>query len=550
MGMMRRIWVGLLLVLSANVWAQQVVPPTTSFTRELLRATTAAEAVAKLGIVGGGGTNALDLTASYAWQGSNSFALIVVSNLHAGVMTLEGLLVATITGSNIVGNIALCTNLPLSGVIGLAQALSWLTNNSGGISLTTGTNIAQTIVGFGTNDLNTAWLTRFATKQTVGGTNVVPTGDLVTVFMDPTGTEGLLQYSDLEGRWLVPGTTGFRIQGAGMTYSLYVEQQTRMMGDAYTAGSNYMAMGALVEGGLISSGPLRANGAYLTNIPQAGVQGLPAALTDPTNTLRLWIDAQIAGLTSSTPTSGISLTTGTNIATTVLAQANKQTRAATLIVPAGDYMTVFASAADEVSPMLIFSDLDGCWVVPENLSWAVAGGFYASAAGLTNGNASTFFSSGTIPLGYLPAGIVTNNFAGTMTFSGPVSIGGVTRTSWPSADGNSTNFWGRLHLTNLPPLLVTAATTTINLSNHCAVYKADITGNVTLTWGNVHASEWRSAQVWYTNGTTTTYGVTLPTGTATPDAALTYYVTNGTRRLVSVGGVVNFVNAVSATFRK
>lgn len=85
----------------------------------------------------------------------------------------------------------------------------------------------------------------------------------------------------------------------------------------------------------------------------------------------------------------------------------------------------------------------------------------------------------------------------------------------------------------------------ISLSNQTAIYMLSITENTTLSaFGNVHASEFRTASLWVTNGTANTYTLTLPAGTSCPDGN-PLYVTNGQRRCVSVGGIINFTNAIS-----
>ena len=72
-----------------------------------------------------------------------------------------------------------------------------------------------------------------------------------------------------------------------------------------------------------------------------------------------------------------------------------------------------------------------------------------------------------------------------------------------------------------------------------------ITTNTTLSaFGNVHASEFRTAQLWVQNTAGSNCTVTLPVGTSCPDGT-TLYVTNGQRRCVSVGGLLNFTNAIS-----
>ena len=109
---------------------------------------------------------------------------------------------------------------------------------------------------------------------------------------------------------------------------------------------------------------------------------------------------------------------------------------------------------------------------------------------------------------------------------------------------DATNLTGTIDVARLP-----AATNAIwggiNLSNQTAIYMLTITTNTTLgAFGNMHASEFRTASLWVTNGAGSNCSITLPAGTSCPDGT-TLYCTNGQRRVVSVGGLINFTNAIS-----
>lgn len=111
----------------------------------------------------------------------------------------------------------------------------------------------------------------------------------------------------------------------------------------------------------------------------------------------------------------------------------------------------------------------------------------------------------------------------------------------------ATNLTGTIDAARFPPSVTNSIVGGINLSNPavCAIYMLSITEPTTLSaFGNMHASEFRTAQLWITNGSGSTYTLTLPAGTRCPDGN-PLYVTNGQRRVVSIGGLINFTNAIS-----
>lgn len=85
----------------------------------------------------------------------------------------------------------------------------------------------------------------------------------------------------------------------------------------------------------------------------------------------------------------------------------------------------------------------------------------------------------------------------------------------------------------------------ISLSNITAVYVLSIKSNTTISpFLNVSASEFRSASLLITNGIGSNCTVKLPDGTSCLGGT-TLTVTNAQRRIISVGGFINFTNAVS-----
>lgn len=110
---------------------------------------------------------------------------------------------------------------------------------------------------------------------------------------------------------------------------------------------------------------------------------------------------------------------------------------------------------------------------------------------------------------------------------------------------SAANLTGTIDPARLPPSATNSIAGGISLSNQTAIYMLGITENTTLSaFGNVHASEFRTASLWVTNGSGSNCTVTLPAGTSCPDGN-PLYVTNGQRRVVSIGGLINFTNAIS-----
>jgi hypothetical protein len=246
-----------------------------------------------------------------------------------GPVAIGALSFGTLSGTNLVANLAQSTNLPRTGVQGLESALAQMTNSitalaggpTNGVSAGTATNIADTVVARsglattnmlnatnsvlaqkqldGTNQLNTAlvakinlasnevvkseaWLRQAgrpnlsnwagvatSSKLSVGQSIPVPTGDWVAVFTDPYGAANLLEYSDTEGRWVIPGAIGLRVQDQLMAYQLYVESTATMSGNC-EVWANFDVNGASRLTGvlLLDDGPAGATGmqAVGTNI--------------------------------------------------------------------------------------------------------------------------------------------------------------------------------------------------------------------------------------------------------------------------------------------
>jgi len=178
-------------------------------------------------------------------------------------------------GGAVSGNLSGGTNMPRTGVVGLETALTALTNR-----VTDATNSINTAILAKVTDatnqtvLKEQWLRQrgtanltnwsgvtIASKQDAGGTNRVPTGDSVTVFNDATGSGSLLEYSDLYGQWVVPGTTALRVDGY-----------------------------------------LYANGIEITNIPITGVAGLVTWFGWLTNNPVLYTWYKQVGVAETVPT--------------------------------------------------------------------------------------------------------------------------------------------------------------------------------------------------------------------------------------------------------
>jgi hypothetical protein len=112
---------------------------------------------------------------------------------------------------------------------------------------------------------------------------------------------------------------------------------------------------------------------------------------------------------------------------------------------------------------------------------------------------------------------------------------------------SAANLTGTIDAARLPPATTNAILGGINLSNPAAnaIYMLSITTNTTLgNFGNMHASEFRTAQLWVQNTAGSNCTVALPDGTRCPDGT-TLYCTNGGVRVISIGGLLNFTNAIS-----
>lgn len=475
-----------------------------------------------------------------------------------------------------------------------AKALGWAALRKAGLAQSARVSSGNsTVTVIATNNPSATITNAYVQTGKIGvgyGTNRYPTA---SIFMQtPEGEEKTLIASPGAGFFGVwfgspasyPGWDNYTLIGAASTTnktvatgSTYLNVKTG--GELALRYGNASALwlktnnqvhvnGSLSVGGVVNAtNGFYGSGAGVTNIPLSGVTGLPAALAWLTNNTGgggTGAVSSVNGLTGAVtldaadvgaePALGFSpqpaSENGTNwssVSTNVITELRQEIADTTL-----DFVPQYGT--EGLTNLAGFSTnnpaFSGVIFVETNE--------YGAGIQTPGGEPFTFHASPIFPssaifsaMPQMRAGIWMgddNSGINLLHETGSLSVGGglVANGEIRATGGiNATNLTGTIDVGRLPAPVTNAIWGGINLSNQTAIYMLSIATNTTLgAFGNLHASEFRTAQLWVQNTAGSNCTVALPAGTRCPDGT-TLYCTNGGVRAISIGGLLNFTNAIS-----